>query len=115
MVEVMKRRVKDTLSQRQKKARARLIAALVVLGFLWVIFAPKIGVVSLINKRSELEHLQAEKQMLLEKNNVLQQKIERIEKDDAYLEQVARNKHGLLKKNEIVFEFPDTGKEKKKK
>ena len=49
--------------------------------------------------------------MLEQQNRDLQAEIEQLKNDAEYLEQVAREKHGLLKKNEMVFDF---SKEKKK-
>ena len=49
-----------------------------------------------------------------EKNGALQKDIERIQNDPDYLEKVARDKYGLLRENEMVFEFPPGKKEKKR-
>ena len=57
--------------------------------------------------------LNVEKQKLVEKNNVLREEIKRVTTDERYLEEVAREQHGLLKKDEMVFDF--SPKEKKKR
>ena len=57
--------------------------------------------------------LNAEKQKLVEKNNVLREEIKRVTTDVNYLEEVAREQHGLLKKDEMVFDF--SPKEQKKR
>jgi len=49
----------------------------------------------------------------LEQRNVqLRREIDRLQNDDAYLEELARKKYGLLKKNEMVFEFKSSQKKK---
>ena len=53
-----------------------------------------------------------ENSQLEAKNAELTKDIKRLQSDDTYLEEVARKKHGLLKKNETVYEF-DPPKKKK--
>ena len=63
-------------------------------------------------ERSRLEALQQQKVQLEQENAVLRQEIERIEGDIQYLEELAREKHGLLRKNEMLFDFgEDNNKE----
>lgn len=57
--------------------------------------------------------LNAEKQALVKKNNALREEIKRVTTDVRYLEEVAREQHGLLKKDEMVFDF--SPKERKKR
>ena len=57
--------------------------------------------------------LNAEKQALVKKNNALREEIKRVTTDVRYLEDVAREQHGLLKKDEMVFDF--SPKERKKR
>ena len=49
---------------------------------------------------------------MIQENKEISEAIERLQSDEEYLEQVAREEHGMLKENEMVFDF---GKEKKKK
>lgn len=53
-----------------------------------------------------------EKNRLEVKNIELAEEIRRLRSDDVYLEGVARKRHGLLKKNETVYEF-DSGRGRK--
>ena len=87
---------------------------LVVIALLWVVFAPRMGVYSLLLQGSTITRLRMENKEIEEKNGALQKDIERIQNDPDYLEKVARDKYGLLRENEMVFEFPPGKKEKKR-
>lgn len=91
----------------------KIVIALVLIAVLWVVFAPGSGIVTLIKKRSELNRLQKEKAQLEQQIDTLQEDIERLHNDPAYLEDVARRKYGLLKKNEKVYDFSQSKPEKK--
>jgi cell division protein FtsB len=87
---------------------------LMAIALLWIIFAPGMGVYSLLHQRSTITRLRAENKEIEEKNGSLRKEIEQIQNDPEYLEKVARDKYGLLKENEMVFEFTPGKKEKKK-
>jgi len=72
---------------------------------LWVFFAPGRGFFHYRELQREITALTEENARLETKNVELSEDIKRLQSDDAYLEEVARKKHGLLKKNETVFEF----------
>ena len=86
---------------------------MVVLGILavaWLLLAPEMGLISLHREQSRLEALQQQKSTLEQENAALRQEIERIESDIKYFEKIAREKHGLLKKNEMLFDFGEDSK-----
>jgi cell division protein FtsB len=76
-----------------------------VLLLLWVLFAPGRGFFHYRKLQREIATLTEENARLATRNVELSEDIKRLQSDDAYLEEVARKKHGLLKKNETVFEF----------
>jgi cell division protein FtsB len=76
-----------------------------LLFLLWVFFAPGRGFFHYRKLQREIAALTEENARLETKNVELSEDIKRLQSDDAYLEEVARKKHGLLKKNETVFEF----------
>ena len=41
----------------------------------------------------------------MQQNSDIDRDIERLQSDEEYLEQVAREEHGMLKDNEMVFDF----------
>ncbi|MBW6521045.1 MAG: septum formation initiator family protein [Desulfoarculaceae bacterium] len=101
----MKRTYKASLSPMQQKKMFHLSLLLVVLFLLMIVFAPGKGLLFLRKQKMQVDALHAEKQELVEKNNALREEINRVKTDVNYLEQVARGQHGLLKKDEMVFDF----------
>jgi len=89
----------------QQKKMFHLSLLLVVLFLLMIVFAPGKGLLFLRKQKMQVDALHAEKQELVEKNNALREEINRVKTDVNYLEQVARGQHGLLKKDEMVFDF----------
>ncbi len=90
----------------QERKRFWLIGLLVVLLVgLWVLFSPR-GLVRYYRLRGEIEAMRAEKEALTTSNKALAAEIAKLEKNPVYLEGVAREEYGLIRKNEMVFEFP---------
>lgn len=87
-------------------------AVVAVIFLLWVLFAPGRGFFQYRKLQREISTLTEENARLETKNVELSEDIKRLQSDDAYLEEVARKKHGLLKKNETVFEFETPQKKK---
>jgi len=87
-----------------------LIAGIFLL--LWLLFAPGRGYFHYRKLQKEIATLSQENSQLEAKNIELTEDIKRLKSDDAYLEEVARKKHGLLKKNETVYEFEPPKKKK---
>ena len=98
---------------RQEKKLCWVLGLIVgALFLLWVFFAPGRGYFHYRKLQREITVLTQENNQLEAKNSELSKDIKRLQSDDAYLEEVARKKHGLLKKNETVYEF-DPPKKKK--
>jgi cell division protein FtsB len=108
----MKKKPKKSLSPLQRKRLVKVIAILGFLAVLWLLFAPDMGIVSLQRERNRLEDLKHKKITLEEENAALLKEMDRIQNDIDYFERLAREKHGLLKKNEIIFDFSKEQKEK---
>ncbi len=96
------------MNSSQTRFVLRFAVIVTVLGFCWVILAPGSGVVSYIKKRSELKKLEKATVDIRKQNSTLRDEIDKINNDVAFLEEVARNDCGLLKKNEIVLSFGDS-------
>ncbi len=79
---------------------------------LWVVFAPGRGIFFLHQQKKDLAALEFEQKRLIQENKEMEKDIKRLQSDKEYLEQVAREDHGMLKENEMVFDF---AKKKKKK
>jgi len=80
-----------------------IVAVLLLLG---LFFAPGRGLYHYLKLQREIASLTEENRQLESKNIELSEDIKRLRSDEAYIEEVARKKHGFLKKNETVFEFP---------
>ena len=79
-------------------------SAIIALLLLWVLFSPY-GLLKYKVVRAELQALNRENSALKIQNNCLREEIARIKKDPKYLEELARNELGFLKRNEILFQF----------
>jgi len=95
----------------ERKKILLLSLFILLLGGGWIVFGPY-GVIKFYNLRNELKIINARNQQLKEENEALQKEIHRLTKDQAYIEEVARKKFGLIKKNEIIFEFEERRKKK---
>ena len=95
-----------------RKMRWLLGAAVVVLLVLWFLFAPGRGYLHYRKLHCEVESLARENSRLEAKNAELVKDIRRLKSDEAYIEDVARKKHGLLKKDEMVYDFEPAVKKK---
>lgn len=100
-----RKKPKKKLTQLQENRLLKIVVVLISGAVLWLLFAPGTGVYSLIKMRSRTASLEQQTEALIESNEALKAEIERLKHDQAYLEQVAREKYGLLKKNERVFDF----------
>ena len=92
-------------SSREKKQLSYIGLFLAIMLLLWIIFAPKRGVVALYKSRGEIARLQGENKRLAEENKALQKEINRLQDDPAYLEEKARKEYGMLKENELLYIF----------
>lgn len=89
-----------------KEKRTLVLLCLLSLGAVssWLLFSPN-GILALLDVKKQVAAVKAENELLKEENRLLQQKIDRIRNDPAFLEDLARREYDLLKKNEAVFEF----------
>jgi len=92
---------------RKKTPYIVLIAAL---AGAWTVFGPY-GFLKYYRVARELKQIEIKNEELRQANNELQHEINRLKKDPAYLEEVARQQYGFIRKNEVIYDFP----EKKKK
>jgi len=75
----------------------------------WSVFGPY-GVLKYYGVTKELNEILAQNEQLREANTALKQEINKLKRDPVYLEKVAREQFGLIKKNEVVYEFPEKKK-----
>jgi len=105
-------RKKQEEHQQETKMLWYFALAVAACFLLWILFAPGRGYLRYRKLQKEIATLTQENSRLEAKNTDLSQDIKRLQSDDTYLEEVARKKHGLLKKNETVYEFEAPKKKK---
>lgn len=107
----MKKKLKLHLTPTQEKMFIRIAIFLVTAAFAWVVFAPHIGILAYLQKKSRFRSLEEKTVQLEQSNTSLSNEIERLKNDPAYLEDVARREQGLLKKNEYIYDFSQQKKQ----
>lgn len=100
-----RRKPKTKLTPLQENRLLKIVIALIVASMIWLLFAPGTGVYSLIKLRSKAARLEVQTEELVKSNDELRAEIDRLKNDTEYLEQIAREKYGMIKKNEQVFDF----------
>ena len=106
----MRKKPKKPLTPLQQNRLLKIILTLVIISTLWILFAPGTGVYSLLKLRNQAIELENQTKELLEVNESLRAEIDRLKNDPVYLELIAREKYGMLKKNERVFDFSKSQK-----
>ena len=104
-IPLMKHKPSQKISPIQEKKLLKITIVLVLIALLWVLFSPRAGVFALLKQRSELKELQQQTVELQKENVRLQNEIDRIQNDPVYLEEVARKDYGLVRKNELIYDF----------
>ena len=79
------------------------IVVLLVSGFL-IFFGDK-GLVDYLSLKGKLSELQGTNKRISNKNRVLKEKIMSLRHDLRYIETIARNELGMVKKGDIVYRF----------
>ena len=95
---------KRDLTKAELRLVKRIILFVVAASVLWLLFAPDRGVVHYRKMQKKIDSLAQENRNLEQRNVELKKEIDRLQNDDAYLEELARKKYGLLKENETVYE-----------
>ncbi|GBE13354.1 cell division protein FtsB [bacterium BMS3Bbin14] len=106
-------RQQQGLTLQERRFLRRIVVLVIVFGMLWLIFAPGRGLLSYRRLQSRIGTLVRENKALVKHNAELRHDVDRLQHDGAYLEELARQKYGLLKKNEMVFEYKPAKKKKK--
>lgn len=101
----MKKKSTGKLSLSQQRLLFRLSVALVFCALLGVIFSPYGGIYALYQKKSHQARLERNIVELKKENTLLTKEITKLESDPEYIQDIARKKHGLLKKNERIYDF----------
>ncbi len=101
--------MRSGLSPQDKKRINLLIVVIALAVSAWLLLSPY-GLKKVIKTHRDLKQVSAVNQSLREKNAAMKEEIEKLKSDQKYLEEVARKRHGMVKKNEMIFEFKDNQK-----
>lgn len=92
------------MTKAERRIVKRIVIIVILAAILWVLFAPNRGLIHYRKLQGQMESLSIENKNLERRNEELRKEIDRLKNDDAYLEELARHKYGLLKENETVYE-----------
>lgn len=95
----------------RKKVLLYCVFIITVIGA-WSVFGTY-GLLKYYWVAKELNEVLSQNEQLHEANSALQQEIHKLKKDPVYLEKMARQQFGLIKKNEVIYEFPEKKKRHK--
>jgi cell division protein FtsB len=109
----MNTKPRTSLSTLQRKNFRRILLLFIVASILVVIFAPNKGLLALKDRQQQVALLNQHIAALQQENTAITTEIKNLQTNQAYLEQIARGKHGMLKQNEMVFYFIDKKKKHK--
>ena len=108
----MTRRSRKSLNRQEQKRLRRVILLLLFIVVVFLLFVPGRSFLSYRNMQQQIFALSRDNERLEQRNRELVTEIERLQTDEAYLEELARKKYGLLKTNETVYEFKSKRKKK---
>lgn len=89
-----------------------LAGVVALLLMLWLTFSPW-GAISYFRLERELTEARNRNRELAETNRAMTTEIDRLKNDSTYLEKVARDQYGMLRKNEVVFKTPKPEKKER--
>ena len=92
------------MSIREKRKLRNVIFAGTLFFIVWFLFSPW-GLIRYYRVNTDLEKARETNLQLKEKNRLLEEEIDKLSNSPEYIEKVAREKYGLIKKNEIIFDF----------
>lgn len=94
----------------------KIVTGSLVIGFLfYVFFVGKAGFYQVWNKRRELKEWEVLVARLQAENDSLKQVISGLENDLEYVEKVAREEYGMIRKGEILYRLRKTTPEEEEK
>lgn len=96
-------RRRQGFNRREKRALARILSAALILSLLFLALAPGCSLRAHFAVSKKIEQARQENQLLLRETMQLNEEIRLLQHDERHLEKIAREKYGMLKKNEEVY------------
>ncbi|WP_092344846.1 FtsB family cell division protein [Desulfuromusa kysingii] len=81
--------------------------------FAYAVFGSR-GVLRIFQAEQQKQDLQQQLVELQQQQQQLRNKIERLQKDKTYWEQLARTKLGMVREGELIYHLPDDDAEEKR-
>lgn len=105
----MKNRTKGEVEQRQTRLKRLFCAiALVINGYLLLsLLFGEMGLLKFIKMKQTHSRIREENHALREENEDLSRRIEMLKTDSDTIEQIARDRLGLAKEGDLIYEFYD--------
>ncbi|MGL1932601.1 MAG: septum formation initiator family protein [Desulfotalea sp.] len=102
---------KKSSTTKQHQLLIKIVAGMFVVAIFFLIFS-KNGMLDYYNNTQLEKQLEADQLSLILENSNLKDEVEKLDRDPASIERVARESYGLLKSNERVYDFskPERGK-----
>lgn len=95
------------------KMYVKTVSSIIFLGILLtlagLIFFGQRGLTHLVTLQEQFAILEAENQRISRENDQLKQEIELLNKNMAYIEDIARKQLGLVKKDELIYQLQPQG------
>jgi cell division protein FtsB len=85
----------------------------IALMFAYAVFGSR-GVLRILQAEQQKQELQQQLADLQQEQQQLRNKIERLQKDKTYWEQLARTKLGMVREGELIYYLPDNDAEEKR-
>ncbi len=98
-------RRRQGFNRREKRALARILLAALILSLLFLALAPGCSLRAHFAVSKKVEQTRLENQLLLRETMQLAEEIKLLQHDERHLEKIAREKYGMLKKNEEVYYY----------
>ncbi len=104
-------RRRQGFNRREKRALARILLAALILSLLFLALAPGCSLRAHFAVSKKIEQTRQENQLLLRETMQLAEDIRLLQHDERHLEKIAREKYGMLKKNEEVYYYEPVAQE----
>ncbi len=101
----MVRQRRQSFNRRERRALTRMFVAVLIVSLLFLAFTPGRSLRSLRQVRQQAEAVTEENKTLLRETMQLAEEVRLLQHDERHLEQIARGKYGMLKKNEEVYYY----------
>jgi cell division protein FtsB len=91
------------LNRRERKAFVRILLLALLVAGIFLVFVPGCSLYTYCTIQEQRSDLLAERDRLFKETQALKEEIHLLQHDEGYLEKIAREEYGMLKKNEELY------------